>query len=509
MARRPGPVTRERRLQGISAYLDKPDALAAEFAAGEVPQRIRTFSQAAPDDLVAALDLLGRVKDIAIVVHGPRGCGAVLAASNPHAHWAVTGLDQRDTIMGCEGVVERAVLALVRRHKPGAVFVVTTPVVAINSDDGRDVVLSLTDELGIPVQLVRTDGFRSRIAATGYDAACQALLNLVPPVSGLRQESFINLLARDEVLATAAAMLLADQGLEVNVLPAGAKAQAFERAGRARLSVCLDPEATGAFATGLEAAHGVPVLHAGLPIGLAATQSWEAAVAAAVGLPVPSDALVREGSGLSAPPDATTAGSDTPGQESSDAGDPASADHGSADIARRADAGLVRAMPDGLQRMVSSQHLSGVRVHLALPPEAGFAAAILVGELGGTVSGLSVGHIDSTHAEAPGVLARTGATLHVAAGQPFELVNLLRSQRPDLFVGDPELAALAAAAGVPAVGATPAALIGWRGAAWLAERAGAALRNPAFVRRLAGAASPYAAGWLRRSADWHVKQEVR
>ena len=93
MARRPGPVTRDRRLHGISAYLGKPDALAAEFAAGEVPQRIRTFSQAASDDLVAALDLLGRVKDIAIVVHGPRGCAAALAGSAPHAHWAVTGLD--------------------------------------------------------------------------------------------------------------------------------------------------------------------------------------------------------------------------------------------------------------------------------------------------------------------------------------------------------------------------------------------------------------------------------
>ncbi len=471
MARRPGPITRERRLQGISAWLDTPDALAAEFASGEVPQRIRTFSQSAPDDLVAALDLLGRVKDVAIVVHGPRGCAAALAGSAPHAHWAVTGLDQRDTIMGCEGVVERAVLALVRRHKPGAVFVVTTPVVAINSDDGRDSMLSLTDELGIPVQLVRTDGFRSRIAATGYDTACQALLTLVPPVPERRQDDLVNLLARDEGLAAAAAALLADQGLDVNVLPAGADARAFDRAGRARLSVCLDPEATGAFAAGLEAAHGIPVLRAAPPIGLAATQRWLEAIGR---LCAPSS-----WPGWSGPPIAARAGG----------GDPDTPGHGGGGTA--------------------AADLNGVRIHLALPPDAGFAAAVLVEELGGTVSALTVEHLDTTHAEALQAFTRTGATLHVASGQPFELVNLLRAQRPDLFVGAPELAALAAAAGIPAVGLTPASLIGPGGAARLAERARAALRNPALVRRLSAAPSPYAAGWLRRSGDWHVKQEVR
>nr|WP_294524896.1 nitrogenase component 1 [uncultured Rhodopila sp.] len=473
MARRPGAVTRERRLQAVSAWLDKPDALAAEFAAGETTQRIRTFSQAAPDDLVAALDLLGRLKGVGIVVHGPRGCAAALVGAAPLAHWAVTGLDQRDTIMGSEGVVERAVLALVRRHEPWAVFVVTTPVVAINADDARDTVLSLTDELGIPVQLVRTDGFKSRVAATGFDAACQALLNLVPAVAEARQDDLVNVVARDAAAARASAALLEELGLKVNVLPAGADAEGFARAARARLSICVDPDATMVFAAALEAAHGVPVLRAGVPIGLAATRRWLDAVAAAAG---------QASAGiLVAPP-------------------------------------YQPAMTRGWKRAAASDKdgaaeraLHGVRVHLALPADAVFAAAELVTELGGVVAGVTVGHIDSSHAEALDAFTRThpGVTLHVAAGQPFELVNLLAKQCLDLFMGTPELAALAAAAGVPAVGLTPAALIGWRGAARLAERARAALTNPAFFRRLSAAPSPYAAGWLRRSADWHVKQEVR
>jgi nitrogenase molybdenum-iron protein alpha/beta subunit len=450
MARRPGPIPRERRLQAIGAYLDTPGALLAEFAADEVVQRIRTFSQASPDDLVAALELLGRVRGLGLVVHGPRGCAASLVASAPHAPWAVTGLDQRDTIMGSGEVLSRTVVDLARRHRPWAICIVLTPVVAINADDGRDVLAALAEEIGIPVLLVRTDGFRSRIAATGYDVACHALLGLVPATTAATEPDLVNLFCRDEALALAAAELLSELSLVANVLPAGADQAGFRRASQARLSLCLDPEATEVLARGVQAGHGVPLLSCGVPIGLAATQAWLTAIATATGRTPPT------------PPAERPAG------------------------------------------------LAGVRVHLALPPDAGFAAAILVGELGGIVAGLSVDHFDISHQPALEEFtnAYPGVALHVAAGQPFELVNQLASRRPDLFIGPAELAALAAAAGVPAVGLTPAALVGWAGAARLAARARKALANRGFVRRLA-APPPYAASWLRRSADWHVKQEVR
>ena len=451
MARRPGQATRERRLLAISAWLDSPTTLIAEFANGDTVQRIRTFSQATPDDLLAALDLLGGIAGAGIVVHGPRGCAAALASAAPAAHWAVTGLDQRDTIMGSEDAVAHAVLSLYRRHRPWAIFVVLTPVVAINSDDARTTADELTGELGIPVLVIRTDGFRSRIAATGNDIACQTLLALVP-ATGEREDT-INLLARDAGMATKAATLLAGLGMGINILPAGADAACFARAGRARLSVCLDPDTTGTLGAGLESVHGVPLLPGGVSIGLAATRRWLASIAAATDRPEP----------------------DSP------------------------------ATPD------VAQALTGVRVHLALPPDAAFPAAVLVGELGGSVSGLTMDHIDRTHAEALAVFAGTNPSvvLHVAAGQPFEIVNLLASERPDLFVGTPEQAALAAAAGVPSVGLTPGALAFWRGAEHLARCARKALANVNFVRRLATSPSPYSAGWRRRSADWHIKQEVR
>ncbi|CAH2601294.1 Nitrogen fixation protein NifE [Rhodovastum atsumiense] len=456
MARRPVLPTREKRLQAISAWLGTADALSAEFAAGTPPQRVRTFSQAAPDDLAAALAFLGGIAGVGIVVHGPRGCAAALVESAPAAHWAVTGLDQRDTIMGSEGALSRSILALYRRHHPWAVFVVTTPVVAINGDDARATADALSAELDIPVVVVAVDGFRSRVAATGSDAASDAALRLVPPPAGPVGD-FVNLLTLDAGRAAEAAALLASLGLGANVLPAGADAGRFVLAARARFSVALDPDATERFGLGLEAAHGVKLLRQALPIGLEATRHWLEVVAAGAGHPPPE---------------------------------------------RRLHEARLEAL---------GQPLAGLRVHLALPPAAAFAGAVLVGELGGTVARLSVDHVDAGHVAALRRFAEDhpGAVLHVAHGQPFEHANLLGARAADLFIGRPELAALAARLGVPAVGIAAAALVGYQGAEYLVRQARKARANPAFVRRLAATAPTYSAAWLRRSADWHIKQEVR
>ena len=116
--------------------LGAPAALAAELAAGETVQRIRTFSQATPDDLRGGAGPAGRVAGAGIVVHGPRGCAAMLAASAPRRR---LGGDRASTSAtrswGRRAAVSRAVLSLHRRHRPWAIFVVATPVVAINSDD--------------------------------------------------------------------------------------------------------------------------------------------------------------------------------------------------------------------------------------------------------------------------------------------------------------------------------------------------------------------------------------
>jgi len=80
-----------------------------------------------------------------------------------------------------------------------SLFVVTTPVVAINNDDVEAVVDELHEEYNIPVVPVYSDGFRSKTGITGYDVALHAMLkNLLPRtaknnVKGNFHKSVINI----------------------------------------------------------------------------------------------------------------------------------------------------------------------------------------------------------------------------------------------------------------------------------------------------------------------------
>ncbi|HEY0327994.1 MAG TPA: nitrogenase component 1 [Rhodopseudomonas sp.] len=455
MARPPQLRTREKRLGAIGGYFGEVAPLIAELQSGQSSDRIRTFAQIAPDDIVQALHVLAGIAGAGIVVHGGRGCAGALTRFAPNGRWAVSNLDQRDTILGSDGALADTVRGLYRRERPWAIFIVATPVIAINNDDVRSAAIELSDELDIPVIEVISDGFRSKIAATGFDAAAQAALQLVTPAEAAPRRDLVNLLAVDggPGVADIAAQLRA-LGLEVNPLPHGADAEGFRRAASAALSVTLDADANEAFGRGLERTHGVAFLPLPPPIGSAATQHFLAAVAEAT-------------------------------------------DH---------------AAPAPLAETAAPQVLRGRRVVIAAPPAAAFGLADLIDELGGTLAGVSVDHIDAGHLPALQDFAarRPGVPLHVADGQPFEHANRLARLLPDLLIGSAELAVLAARAGIPAVALRPEQLYGSIGVAQLARRAARALHNVALVQRLSAARSaPYRPGWFKRSPDWHIKLEVK
>src|SRR5512136_3006953 len=105
------PRSREKRLDSITAYYGEIQPLIDEYGTGNVPQRIRTFAQGSPDDLVYALRLLSGIRDAVTIIHGPRGCGAAehFFSGSGSDRWAVTNLDERDTIMGADAKLRRAV----------------------------------------------------------------------------------------------------------------------------------------------------------------------------------------------------------------------------------------------------------------------------------------------------------------------------------------------------------------------------------------------------------------
>jgi len=462
------PRSREKRLDTLGAWLGPVSAAAAEFAGGDVVQRIRTFAQGSHDDLLYALRILANIKDSVTIIHGPRGCAAAglyHTAAGSNTRWVVTGLDERDTIMGADGKLRRAVTALHHRYHPAVVFIVGNPVVAINNDDIQSVVEELYEELDLPIVPVYVTGFSSQNAVSGYDTALHALLKYLSGGSSPAEKGqTVNLLSvAEHPLDRAEAQgLLQQLGLVLNVLPDNSTIDAFRSAAAARASIPLCPDAPEYLGTILQEKYGVPLIDAPRPVGIAGTGRWLDAIGVALGV-------------------------------------------------SKAAAELQQLKADETRAALGGFSLEGVRVYVSLASANAFSVIDLVEELGGELAGVTVTHLDRLHTRQLEQLAARNPALqlHVSDGQAFEELSILRKLSPDLYLGDATHIGQVARLGIPVVSLEAIGVIGYSGVARLVRRVRAALGNRSFGDSLAGAQLPYHEAWYRRSHNWHIKQEVK
>jgi len=462
------PRSREKRLDTMNAWQGSATAVAAELAGEATVQRIRTFSQSSQDDLLYALQLLAGIRNSVTVVHAPRGCAAAglyFQAREPSGRLIVTNLDERDTIMGADLKLRRAVTALHHRYHPEVVFIVSSPVVAINNDDIQSVVEELHEELELAIVPVYVTGFASRNAVTGYDATLHALLKyLGGPRKAREANNRVNLLAVAEHRPdlSEAVRLLSALGVELNVLPDGAGAGTFRDATSACFSIPLDQDTEDYLGVSLRDEYEVPYIEAPRPVGLGATGRWLAAVGAALGLEEKARFL-----------------------------------HEQESIAARVE--------------LAGFSLQGVRVYLGLATATAFGVLELVQEFGGEVVGITVSHLDQLHRRRLEELSvrHPDLQIHVADGQPFEEVSILKRLTPDLYLGDSAHLGQLGRLGGAVVSLEDAPILGYRGLVSLAGRISLALRNPSFGAALARTSPPYHDAWYRRSPNWHIKQEVK
>jgi len=460
------PRIREKRLDTIGAWLGPVSAAAADFGGDEVVQRIRTFAQSGPDDLIYALRILANIPDS--VVHGPRGCAAAglyHAVAGSSTRWAVTGLDQRDTIMGADGKLRKAVKSLYAQYRPSVVFIVANPVVAINNDDIQSVVEELHEELDLSIVPIYVTGFASRNAVTGYDTALHALLKYLSGTARVAERSgIVNLLsvAEHPLDREEARGVLQELGIEVNVLPDTARSGAFRTAVAAQASVPLCPDAPEYLGGVLLEKYGVPLINAPRPIGIGGSGAWLKAVGEAVG-----------------------------------------AEKGAKDLHERKSAEV--------RRQLGDYSLKGRRVYVSLAAANAFSVLDLVEELGGEVVGLSITHLDRLHVHHLDRLTARNPVLqlHVSNGQVFEEVSILRTLSPDLYLGDSLHTGQVARFGIPTVSLEALAIIGYSGLLRFVHRVRAALSNRSFGQVLSLGLTPYQDSWYRRSPNWHIKQEVK
>ena len=453
-------LTRERRSTTLSHYHGTLTSLIADTSGEEIPSRNRTLTQARYDDILYALGALRGIKEAAIVVYGPIGCSAAAIglAESGRARWYSVNIGERDSILGSEALLRETILRAVDEGAT-VVFVVGSPVVAINNDNVHAVLLELEDEIDIPAVFVSTDGFKSRSPLTGLDHVFHELLGLVDDIAP--EEDFINLLAVGENVRNIAAIsaALTELGIRWNLLPRFSSLGNIRVAGGARATVSLNTDESEYFGMGLEGKFGVPYLRAPAPVGLAAIRRFFRDIGQIFGIEARVEAYIE-------------------------------------------------VQEEALQSVLAGKPLDGKKVFLQVETALAESFVGLVRDLGGEVSGLALTNIDlSNRAQLPQIQAQIQGKgdipVLVAVGQPFEVANVLARTKPDYYVG-PEQVSFAAHYGALPVSLRNTLFYGYEGISRFAAKIGYPVPDIRDQIR-----TVYNDGWLKKSGNWHVKREVR
>ncbi|MEW5949988.1 MAG: nitrogenase iron-molybdenum cofactor biosynthesis protein NifE [Thermodesulfobacteriota bacterium] len=179
IATKPQAIFEERKDQ-IYRKGEAPFDLACnkESLAGAVSQRACVFC--------GSRVVLYPIADALHLVHGPIGCavytwdirGALSSGPELHRLSFSTDLQEKDVIFGGEKKLYQALTELINRHNPKAAFVYSTCIVGIIGDDLEAVCRRVSQEKGVPVIPVQSEGFKGNKRA-GYNAACKALFRLM------------------------------------------------------------------------------------------------------------------------------------------------------------------------------------------------------------------------------------------------------------------------------------------------------------------------------------------
>ena len=461
-------LTREKRLSTLSNYDGSLKSLEDEIGGADIKQKIRTLTQSAYDEILYALQTLSTMEDTAIIVHGVIGCAASVLFHNRNrrVHWYSTNLNERDTILGGDEKLRNTVIRAYEETNAKLIFIVGTPVVAINNDDVNSVILELEDEIDAKIISVTTDGFKTKTPVTGYDIVLHGLLRHVVDrraINMQEKKDFVNVVSLSENRENIAAIvaILRDLGIEYQLLPQYADVRAIERAGEARATITLDPDEGGYFAEELEEVFGVKYIKTSVPVGLRGTRHLILKLAGELGIEERAKQYIEK-------------------QE------------------------------EKAQSILHRKPLNGKSVFLDINLASAIHFTDLIEKLGGEVSGLTIPYVDLKNRENFKKLSsiNNAVPVVIANGQIFEKANILSKKRPDYYIGSGSQVGFAAGEESTAVSLKNAGYLGYSGLYSFADlivRAGT-VKNSHIQK---SAASVYKESWMKKSSNWYVKQEVK
>lgn len=451
---------------------------AEDFKAGCLKRADRRFAQGLQCQQINSMAALMSLEDSVFIAHSPQGCvGCTSLAVDQYrvgqAHRGVknirnpriivSNLDQNNIIFGGEAKLKEAVEDAVQRYSPKLIFIFASCASGIIGDDIDAIAKDLQEENEALIIPIHCEGFKSKICASGFDAAFISINKYILRQKQLpKQEGLVNLFAPVSIsYADQCEMerMLAQLGLEANYIPFYSSLEKIRKIPSAQVSTSICKVFADEFMQTLEEDYGIPYSHTVMPIGVRNTDKWFRGIAAAAGK-----------------------------------------ERAAEEIIEREHKRILPLVEDIKKR------LSGKRVFICGGTGRSFAAAALIDDFGMKLVGLEtptydedaqadIEYLNGIHEE---------YILDIANMQPFEQVNLLKKIKPDVFIGVPEWAAKL---GIPTTHVLDMKrpTMGYDGLLFLGNKIADQLENPGFNIKLAKHAKlPYKQSWYEEDAFKYI-----
>lgn len=454
---------------------------AADFRGKCMKKADRSFAQGLQCQQINSMSAFMSMEDSVFISHSPQGCvgcttlavdmfrvgqehRGVEIVRNPHI--LVTNLDKQSVVFGGEKKLRETVKMAWERYRPKLIFVFTSCASGIIGDDVDAICESLQAEFPEPIIIpIHCEGFKSKVCASGYDAAFIALQkHVLSKVERKPQPNLVNLLApvsisyKDQVEME---RMLGELGLEANYIPFYSSLEKVKKIPNAVASTSICKVFGDEFMKELEEEFGIPYAHTVMPIGIRNTDLWYRGIAKITG----KESEVEE---------------------------------------------IIEREHERVLPKISKirERLEGKRVFICGGTGRSFAAAALIEDFGLNLVGLETPTYDSDAQDDIEYLnGRHGDfVVDIANMQPFEQANLLSKLQPDFFIGVPTWAAKL---GIPTTHVLDMKrpTMGYDGIVYLGNKMADQLSNPGFNVKLARHVKlPYRKSWYEDDAFRYIEK---
>jgi nitrogenase molybdenum-iron protein alpha chain len=286
--------TREERLSvAINSYYGKMSDLVQGTRDKSVVQPDRCFEQSGNCLLAINAQRLISIRDSVLLFHSPIGCAAGQHGSHElfqhipvsqgrpadlgYFHAVSTNLTERDVVYGGFDKLVAALKEADRRYKPKAIFLVTSCASGIIGDDLEGAVNAAKPFVKATIVPCHTEGFRSRVTQTGYDAFWHGVLKYLVKPGLPRQKDLVNvtnMFSYTWMDKIELSRLLNAVGLRVNFVPEFSTVEELEIMGSAAVTAPVCPTFADYLMRGLKEHFDVPYFKDPIPFGVAKTDGW-------------------------------------------------------------------------------------------------------------------------------------------------------------------------------------------------------------------------------------------